>query len=61
MSEEINPIVSKAIKLACKDHGQSDNVASRILAWFRAAGEEGLSAQEKAQRIGEIRDEIVTE
>jgi hypothetical protein len=59
--KEIDPAVSTAIQQACAALGQSPTVAARIQAWIEAAAGEGLSAEEKAQRIGLIRDEIEPE
>ena len=59
--KEIDPAVSTAIKEACAALCQSPTVAERILAWIEAAAGEGLSAEEKAQRIGLIRDEMEPE
>jgi hypothetical protein len=56
--KEIDPAVSTSIQEACASLGQSPTVAERILAWVEAAAGEGLFAEEKAQRIGLIRDEI---
>jgi hypothetical protein len=58
---EIDPTVSTAINEACTARGQSEKVAARIRAWIEAAAGEGLSAEEQAQRIGLIRDEIEPE
>lgn len=58
---EIDSAVSTAIDEACTALGQSEKVAARIQAWIKAAAGEGLSAEEQAQRIGLIRDEIEPE
>ena len=55
---EINPIVADAIREASEAAHQPKNVATRILAWLQAAASEGITDEEKAQRLGLIRDEI---
>jgi hypothetical protein len=59
--KENDSAVSTAIEQACQALAQSPNVAERILAWLEAVASEGLSAEEKAQRVGLIRDEIEPE
>lgn len=56
--KEIDPKISDAIRDACGKLGQSGKVSARIMAWLEAVAGEGLSAEEKAQRLGLIRDEI---
>lgn len=58
---EIDPAVSTAIDQACAELGQSEKVAARIRAWIEAAAGEDLPAEDQAQRIGLIRDEIEPE
>lgn len=57
----MNRVVSDAIKVACQELGQPDGVANRILAWLEAASVDGLSAEEQAERVGQIRNEISLE
>lgn len=54
----MNEVVAKAIKDACRELGQSDGVANRICKWIDAAATDALSAEEQAERVGQIRNEI---
>ena len=49
MTDVLNPIVVDAIKLACKQNGQSEDVARKISTWFDEGLARDLEAEEMLQ------------
>ena len=54
---DLNSILLQSITEACSSRKQPPQVANRIKAWIESAAA-GLSAEEKQQRLGDIRDVI---
>jgi hypothetical protein len=55
---ELHDTLLKAIQQACDERKQPAQVASRIKAWIEAAAKSQLPAEDKLQRLGDIRDAI---
>lgn len=56
---ELHPILLKSITEACFERKQPTQVANRIKAYIESAAVGQLLAEDKLQRLGDIRDLIV--
>ncbi len=58
---ELHKILLRAIDEACEEQRQPAQIAARIKAWVEAAAKSQLPAEDKLQRLGDIRDAIKVE
>lgn len=57
---ELHKVVAQALEEACAAEQQPPTVARRLIALLESYTREDLMADQKAERLGEIRELIVT-